>query len=232
MARFRLLLIALLSTILQVAAAPAPDSIAWKRVALPAGASIELPASLTAMPVSDAGTQVYFANTSGATYVAVCAVIDSASYPYSKSRLTPDELATVYEANIKSLIGDETRAKVLRRTPFELAGQQGVDVEFDLPATASLGGTKFARIIYASHRAYMLTWRATLANPASDGAASRARFFNSLQVKAAPAAESEASNPRQTGRTMGRLLVYAAVIVLIIMLVRRSRAAKKGGVQP
>jgi hypothetical protein len=231
MFNFRLLLIALLSTILQVAAAPAPDSITWKRLALPAGASIELPASVTAMPVSDLSMQVYFANTPGATYVAVCAVIDSTSYPYSKSRLTPDELATVYETNIKSLIGDEASAKVLRRTPFELAGQQGVDVELTMPATALLGSTKFARIIYASHRAYMLTWRATLANQANDESASRTRFFNSLQVKAAPTAGNEAS-PRQAGRTAGRLLVYAAVIVLIIMLVRRSRSAKKGGGQP
>ena len=232
MARFRLLLVALFGIILQVAAAPAPDSIAWKRLALPAGASIELPTSATAMPASDAGTQAYFANTPGATYVAACAVIDSTSYPYSKNRLTPDELATVYEANIKSLIGDEAQAKVLRRTPFELAEQQGVDVEFELPATDLLGGTKFARIIYASHRAYMLTWRATLANPTSDGAAGRTRFFNSLQVKAAPAADSQAPSARQTGQTMGRLLVYAAVIVIIIMLVRRSRSAKKGGGQP
>ncbi|MEJ7660743.1 MAG: hypothetical protein WKG07_14565 [Hymenobacter sp.] len=42
-------------------------------------------------------------------------------------------------------------------------------MEFDLPATASLGGTKFARMLYANHRAYMLTWRATLGQPASGG---------------------------------------------------------------
>lgn len=228
---FRLLLLALLGTMLQVAAAPAPDSIAWKRVALPAGASVELPTSATAMPISDAGTQAYFANTPGATYAIVCAPIDSTAYPYSNSRLTPEELTTVYEANIKSLISDEAPARVLRRTPFELAGQQGLDVEIDLPATVSLGGTKFLRIIYASHRVYILTWRATLADPTSDGPAGRTRFFNSLQVKAAPAADSEVSNPRQTGRTMGRLLVYAAVIASIIMLVRRSRSAKKDGGQ-
>ncbi|MEJ7660744.1 MAG: hypothetical protein WKG07_14570 [Hymenobacter sp.] len=48
-------MIILLGTSLQLAAAPAPDSITWKRVALPA---------------SDPDVQANFANTPEATYVA------------------------------------------------------------------------------------------------------------------------------------------------------------------
>ncbi|WP_223652638.1 hypothetical protein [Hymenobacter psoromatis] len=225
MFRFRLLLIALLGTSLQLAAAPAPDSITWKRVALPARASVELPTPFTTMPASDPNTQANFANTSEATYVAACALIDSTAYPYSNGRLTLNELAAFYAVNIKALIGDEAQARLLRRTPFALAGYQGVEVELSLPATASLGGTKFARILYANHRAYMLTWRATLGQPASE-VGNRRHFFQSLQVKAAPAAEREVSDVRQAGRTTGRLLVYGAVIATIIMLVRRFRSTE------
>ncbi|MGI4869777.1 MAG: hypothetical protein ACRYFX_01220 [Janthinobacterium lividum] len=227
MRNVRLLVICLLSASFRLVFAQGSTSdstLAWKQVVLGTGASIAMPATAALSSSATKEIPAYVARSHEAIYMVAVTCADSAAT--DGEQLSGSALDTVYAAAFKSLLRTGSQDRIVSQTAFTLAGQRGVEAQLDLPNAPNLARAKFARVFYFNGFIYILTWRETSSHAPTDEPDNRQHFFTSLRMK--PSAPHPAvSGPRQLGRLLGQLLVLAAVVVGIVVFVRRqSRPAR------
>ena len=199
----------------QTSAADSADSAQWRRFPLGVAGSIELPSSAKSSFIN--GLPLYSAYTTSTVYVAIASKVADENFPADAT-----ERDQFYDNVLKKFTEENPQARLVRRTPFEVAGQHGLDVQIDWPGEANFSRTKYERLLCCNGSYYFITWRQLAGHDATDDPADRAHLFNSLTVTGPVASSSAAPlDARAAGRQTGRLLFYVAVGAGLIFLLRR-----------